>query len=281
MSAWIEINGLQKSLDDFQLGPISFAIEPGTITALVGNNGSGKSTLLKLIMNLANADAGNIEAFGKSVAGKDESWKRNIAFQPQKIIGWDAYTGMTLKKMISSLYSEWDEALFEQMVQLFDVPLDKRFGKMSQGMQQKLSLALALPRNTEILILDEPTAFLDIPSKRHFMDLLIDWMDAKERAVIITSHQTDDLRKLADYIFVMKDGKAIGHYEKETLLESCRRYWLNQLPDGLVPGEVSRDRKQVVSNNPAAAEHYFEVENIHIIDHAALDLEEVIDILLK
>lgn len=281
MPSWIAINELQKSMDDFQLGPISLAIEPGTITALVGNNGSGKSTLLKLLMNLVNADTGNIEVFGKPVAGKDESWKQHLAFQPQKIIGWDAYTGATLKEMISSLYGEWDEALFERMVRLFDVPLDKRFGKMSQGMQQKLSLALALPRNTEVLILDEPTAFLDIPSKRHFMDLLIDWMDAKERAVIITSHQTDDLRKLADYLFVMRDGQAIGCYEKEALLESYRRYWLDGLPDSSVPGEVSRDRRQIVSGDPAAAEHYFAVQNITVIDHAALDLEEIIDLLLK
>lgn len=281
MPSWIEINALQKSMDDFQLGPISLAIEPGTITALVGNNGSGKSTLLKLVMNLANADTGSIEVFGKPVDGKDESWKRKLAFQPQKIIGWDAYTGTTLKKMISSFYGKWDEALFERMVELFDIPLDKRFGKMSQGMQQKLSLALALPRNTDILILDEPTAFLDIPSKRHFMDLLIDWMEAEERAIIITSHQTDDLRKLADYLFVMSDGKAIGHYEKETLLESYRRYWLDEAPDGSVPGEVSRDRQQIVSADPAAAEHYFAVGDIRIIDHAALDLEEIIDMLLK
>ncbi|MDQ0429399.1 ABC-2 type transport system ATP-binding protein [Planomicrobium stackebrandtii] len=281
MPSWIEINALQKNMDDFQLGPISLTIEPGTITGLVGNNGSGKSTLLKLVMNLANADAGTIEVFGETVAGKDESWKQKLAFQPQKIIGWDAYTGTTLKEMISSLYGEWDEALFEQMVRLFDIPLDKRFGKMSQGMQQKLSLALALPRNTEVLILDEPTAFLDIPSKRHFMDLLIDWMDAKERAVIITSHQTDDLRKLADYLFVMRDGKAIGHFEKEALLESYRRYWLDGVPGDSVPGEVSRDRQQLVSEDPAAAEHYFAVQNITVIDHAALDLEEIIDLLLK
>lgn len=281
MPAWIEISNLQKNIDEFELGPIDLAIDPGTITALVGNNGSGKSTLLKLIMNLANADAGNIQVFGKLVDGKDESWKRHLAFQPQKTIGWDAYTGSVLKKMIASLYGKWDEACFERMVKLFDIPLDKKFGKMSQGMQQKLSLALALPRNTDILILDEPTAFLDIPSKRHFMDLLIEWMEAEDRAVIITTHQSDDLRKLADYLFVLKDGKMLGHFEKERLLESYRRYWLDGMPDDFIPGELARDGRQIVSEDPQATEDYFTKHGIGLIDHAALDLEEIINLLLK
>lgn len=281
MPAWIEISNLQKNIDEFELGPIDLAIDPGTITALVGNNGSGKSTLLKLMMNLANADAGNIQVFGKLVDGNDEGWKRHLAFHPQKTIGWDAYTGSILKGMIASLYGKWDETLFERMVKLFDIPLDKKYGKMSQGMQQKLSLALALPRSTDILILDEPTAFLDIPSKRHFMDLLVEWMEAEDRAVIITSHQTDDLRKLADYLFVMKDGKGLGHFEKERLLESYRRYWLDEMPDDVIPGELVRDGRQIVSEDPQATEAYLTKYDIVWIDDAALDLEEIIDLLLK
>lgn len=281
MPAWIEVKDARKKVDDFQLGPVNLEIEAGTITALVGNNGSGKSTLLKLLMNLARMDGGEIRIFGKPVDGGDESWKRHITFQPQKQVGWNAYTGNELKKLIAPLYLKWDDKLFGNMIQLFEIPLDKRFGKLSPGMQQKLSLALALPRKTDILILDEPTASLDIPSKKQFMDLLVDWMEPEDRAVVLTTHQADDLRKLADYLFLMQGGQGVGLYEKDRLVASYRRYWLTEMPDGPVPGELSRDGRQLISDDPDATEQYLSDRNIQVLDNQALELEEIISLLLK
>lgn len=281
MQPWIEIKDANKKIDDFQLGPISLVIEPGTITALVGNNGSGKSTLLKLIMNLANLDGGGIRVFGKSVDGKDESWKRHVTYQPQNAVGWNAYTGEDLKRLIAPLYTKWDEKLFERMIQLLNIPLDKRFGKLSPGLQQKLSLSLALPRNTDILILDEPTVSLDIPSKKQFMDLLVEWMEKEDRAVILTTHQPEDLQKLADYLFLMKDGQAVGRYEKDMLAAGFRRYWLKEMPAVRVPGEVSRSGNELISDNPDTTEQYFTQHEHSVIDVKALELEEIISLLLK
>lgn len=281
MLPWIELKEVSKQIDDFQVGPISLVVEPGTITAFVGNNGSGKSTLLKLIMNLANPDGGEIRVFGKLVDGKDESWKRHITFQPQRAVGWGAYTGTDLKKMIAPLYTKWDEALFERMIKLFGVPLDKRFDKLSPGLQQKLGLSLALLRSTDILILDEPTASLDIPSKQLVMDLLVDWIEREDRAIILTTHQPENLRKLADYLLLLKNGQVVGRYEKDLLITGFRRYWLKEMPAGLVPGELSRSGKQLVSKNPDATEQYVEEQEIDIIDDNALELEEIISLLLK
>ncbi|MGX7596862.1 ATP-binding cassette domain-containing protein [Planococcus plakortidis] len=280
MIPWIELTQVNKQIDDFRLGPVSLAIEPGTITALVGNNGSGKSSLLKLMMNLANMDAGDIRVFGKSVDGEDESWKRHVTFLPQTPIGWNAYTGNDLKNLIAPLYAKWDDVLFERMIQLLDISLDKRFGKLSPGVQQKLSLSLALPRHTDILILDEPTASLDIPSKNLVMDLLVDWMEREDRAIILTTHQPESLRKLADYLFLMKDGQAIGHYEKDQLTSGFRRYWLEEMPAEAVPGERSRSGRQLVSDHFEATENYLAEQRITIVDNKALELEEVISLLL-
>lgn len=281
MPAWIEIQDVRKNIDDFRLGPIDLKIEPGTITALVGNNGSGKSTLLKLIMNLANLNGGAIRVLGKPVDGNDESWKRQVTFQPQKQVGWNAYTGSDLKKLIAPLYTKWDDKLFDRMIKLFDLSLDKRFGKLSPGMQQKLSLSLALPRKTDILILDEPTASLDIPSKALFMDILVEWMEQEDRAVILTTHQADDLRKLADYLFLMEDGQAVGHYEKDVLAAGYRRYWLSEMPAEAVPGELLRLGSELVSENPDETEQFLLTQDIEVIDHKSLELEEIISLLLK
>ena len=276
------ITGVKKTIDEFELGPIDLTIEPGTITALIGNNGSGKSTILKLMMHLAKADQGSIQIFDTSVGGQDESWKNHISYQPQTVVGWNAFTGKTLKNFIAPLYPDWDENLFNQMAEALNIPLNKRFVKLSQGVQQKLNLALTLPRNTPILLLDEPTASIDIPSKKIIIDLLTDWMDQGERAIVMTSHQSEDIMKLADYLSVLKNGKMVGTFEKETLKESHTRYWMkDELPAAAVPGEIAREQQMIISNDPEAAEKYFSENNLICMDTAKLDLDEIIAILLS
>lgn len=281
MTEWIRLDGVQKTIEDFQLGPVDFSIEPGMITALAGTNGSGKTTLLKMIMGLSKPEAGRITVGGKDVAGEDESWKRHITYLPQTMTGWNPYTGHALKELIAPLYEKWDEELFQWMAELFDLPLGKRFNKLSQGMQQKLALALALPRGTELMILDEPMNFLDIPSRKHLTDLLVEWMEKDERAIILASHQIEDFKKLADYLYVMRDGQTNGYYEKSTLLESYRRYWLGSMPEDAVPGEIERGVMDVVTADPVAADRFFETNRIPVLESAALELEEIINILLK
>lgn len=283
MQPFIVIDHLEKSIDDFKLGPIELTIHPGTITALVGNNGSGKSTLLKLIMDLIKPDIGNIRLFGQSTYDTEESWKANIAYLPQTAIGFDPYTGNTLKKLISNWYPNWDDNLFIEMVRQFDIPLDKKFFKLSQGAQQKLLLALTLPRNASLLILDEPTNFIDIPSKKIFIDFLANWMDGGERSIIMASHQIEDIKKLADYLLIMRNGEVIGNYEKETLTENYRRYWLkeNTQLNGHIPGEIARTGIQLISNNAEATEDYFNENSIFWNDRHALELDEIITLLLR
>lgn len=281
MQTWIEFEQLQKKIDDFRLGPINLTIEPGTITALVGNNGSGKSTLLKLIMNLSKPDKGTIKLCGTSVSGEDESWKTQIAYQPQTALGYNAFTGEVLKEMVSRWYPNWDDALFMKMVQEFDVPLNKRFGKLSQGSQQKLILALTIARNAPILILDEPTSFMDIPSKKILIDLLVDWMEQGNRAIIIASHQAEDIRKLADYLVILNNGHMLGTFEKEELTEDYKRYWINdKLPIRAIPGEVFREHNNIVSSHPEAIEQFLSDHHIQWTNRTAVELDEVITLLL-
>src|SRR5690625_4254479 len=282
MEELASITGVEKIIDEFELGPIDLTIEPGTITTLIGNNGSGKSTVLKLMMHLAKADHGSIHILGTPVGGEDESWKNYISYQPQTVIGWDAFTGKKLKNFIAPLYPDWDDHLFNKITEVLQIPLNKRFGKLSQGVQQKLNLALTLPRNTPLLLLDEPTASIDIPSKKAIIDLLADWMDQGDRAILMTSHQSEDIMKLADYLSVLRSGKMAGIFEKEALKESYMRYWVkNELPAAAVPGEASRENNMIISNNPITTEKYFSDNNYIFTNAAKLELDEIISILLS
>src|SRR5690625_5085341 len=282
MKNLVEITQLQKEIDDFQLGPIDFTVEPGTITALVGNNGSGKSTFIKLIMNLAKTAQGTIKVCDQIVGGQDESWKMEVAYQPQTMIGSDAFTGEVLRDLVSRYYPNWDEELFRETIRQLDVDLKKRYGKRSQGSQQKLTFALTIARNARLLILDEPTAHIDILSKKIIIDLLVDWMEEDDgRAIIIASHQVEDIRKLSDYLYVLNNGQPIGHFEKEALTESYRRYFLNgALPLSTIPGEVSRENHSLISNQPEETERFLAENDLEWASRTALELDEIITILL-
>lgn len=282
MKALAEVKQVQKNVDEFKLGPVSLSIEAGTITALVGTNGSGKSTLLKLMMNQAKADAGNIKIHNMFVNGLNEEWKTHIAYQPQTMIGWDAFSGKALREFIAPLYPAWDDQQFNDIIQAFSVPLNKRFGKLSQGMQQKLILALTVARNTSILLLDEPTAFMDIPSKQKFIDLLIEWMESGDRAIVMSTHQVDDIMKLADYLCVLQEGKWMGTYEKETIQHMYCQYWMRDaLPSESLPGEVSREGNQFITSKPEAMEAYMREHDLHCVNQKTLDLEESLSLLLN
>lgn len=282
MKPFAEIKQVKKKVDEFHLGPVDLTIEPGTITALVGNNGSGKSTLLKLMMNLAATDEGGIDIFQKNVQGTNESWKQQVAYQPQRQVGWDPFTGNSLKELISPLYPNWDEELFMKMVLTLDVPLTKRYSKLSEGVQQKLALALTVPRNAPLLLLDEPTASMDIPSKKQLMDILTEWMDQDERAIIMASHQSENIMKLADYLYVLQSGKAIGHFEKEELLGGYRKYWVaSGLPQQTVPGEIARENLFLISEAPKETEAFFRNSRLDITNQTGLDLEEILSYLLQ
>lgn len=281
MNNYLEVTNVKKKVDIFHLGPVNLKVEPGTITVLVGDNGSGKSTLMKIIMNLAKADEGDVKMFDRFVSGDNEDWKKHVAYQPQKVIGYDPLTGTDLVELISHWYPTWDQAMFDGLAVKLNIPLNVKFAKLSQGVQQKLSFALTISRNPKLLILDEPTAFIDIPSQQLFIDIITEWMEDGERSILLASHQTGDIKKLADYLTVLRSGKMIGHFEKEELIESYRSYWLIEpIPSIDIPGEVSRRDQALISNKPSETEAFFKKNNIEYTNSSAVSLEEIITILL-
>ncbi|MBS4192524.1 ABC transporter ATP-binding protein [Bacillus sp. FJAT-49705] len=282
MEKWIEINHVMKKIDDFQLGPLDVSFEPGTIITIVGDNGAGKSTLLKLLMHLAPINKGEIKVFEQVVGGQEEEWKRKIAYMPQTVLGCDSFNGMQLREIVSKWYPTWNQSIFDEIVEKYKIPLTKKYGKLSQGVQQKLNLALTLARDTDILILDEPTAHMDIPSKQMLMDLLVQWMDRGEKLMIISTHQIEDIRKLADYLVIVREGQLIGKFEKEELSGRYKRYWMEEpLPNGSIPGEIDRKNGRIlVSDRFEETEQFFTHNQLRWINVESLEIEEIITYML-
>src|SRR5690625_6529311 len=114
------------------------------------------------MMGLVKSNQGTIKMFDQFVHQQDESWKKEVAYQPQTTIGSDAFTGKALRDLDSHFYPNWNDELFTNIDQLLDINFNKRNDKLSQGSQQKLKFALTIARNDKLLILDEPTAHIDL-----------------------------------------------------------------------------------------------------------------------
>lgn len=277
MRAFIQLEQVKKTIDNFTMDPFDMAIEQGVVTALIGENGAGKSTILKMMMDLVRYDEGEIIRFNG-----DNNWKENVAYLPQTAIGYDGFTGTELKELISHWYPKWDDGLFLEMVEQFQLDLHAPYHKLSQGMQQKLQLTLTIPRNTTLLILDEPTSFLDIPSKHYLFDLLTLWIEKGNRSILLASHQADELKKLADYLVLLKAGTLLGKMGKDDLIEQFRKYWfVDPIPFNTLPGELTRHEGEIVSYDRQVTEAFLVENDIQSLKSAAMELEEIIMILLK
>lgn len=215
----LEINGLTKRYDGFSLQDIHLKIEPGTITGLVGANGAGKSTTLKLILNLIRRDAGEIRVFGMDNVEQEAAIKQRIGVVFDEPCFHELLTAGHIGRYMSGLYAGWDEALFARYLQEFSLPENKAVKEFSRGMKMKLSIAAALSHRPDLLLLDEPTSGLDPLVRDEILDIFLDFLQEENRAILLSSHITSDLDKVADTIALLHEGRLLFHEEKDVLRE--------------------------------------------------------------
>lgn len=232
----LEIKDLVKHYSEFTLDHVSLAVPRGYIIGMIGPNGAGKTTTIKIIMNLVKSDGGEVSIFGLT-HGKDEKEIKNRIgyvgedqyFYENKTVNWHG-------KFVSQYYNKWDENRFSSLLNKFDISRSKKCRQLSKGMRVKLSLAMALSHDPELIILDEPTAGLDPVIRRELLDILRGFTDDENKSVIISSHITDDVARIADYITYMVNGKIVMTAEKDELLSNWKKVHYKQgaLDDSIV-----------------------------------------------
>lgn len=215
----IEIKNLVKKFDGFTLGPIDLSIPKGTIVGYIGQNGAGKSTTIKLLLGLLNRDSGEMKILGvddpNSIELKD---KLGVVFD--ELLVPEEMTLVDLEKFCSRVYSKWNKDFFYQLKEKFNLSEKQMIKNYSRGMRMKLSMAVALSHNAEILILDEATSGLDPIVREEILDLLLDFMQNENHTILISSHILSDLEKVADYIAFINDGKVLFVETKDELKEN-------------------------------------------------------------
>ncbi|SJZ34950.1 ABC transporter ATP-binding protein [Sediminibacterium ginsengisoli] len=195
---------------------LKLEVEAGHIYGLLGKNGAGKSTLLKLISGLVFPVNGKVQVMGYEPRKRQPSFLEKIFFIPEEIETPDINVTVFADDY-APFYPRFDKQLFLKLLTEFDVPL-KSLKQMSYGQKKKTWIALGIAANTELLILDEPTNGLDIPSKRQFRKMMAAAM-TDERCVIISTHQVRDLDHLIDSILIVDEGSLLVNAGIDTITE--------------------------------------------------------------
>ena len=215
----LEIKGVKKSYGEFQLD-CSLNVEKGRITGLVGENGAGKSTLFKTVLGLISYDAGEIKVLGKTPEELSEKEKEELGVVLAET-GFTGYLkGKDVAAILAKLYPQFEAKKFHQMCKEYQIPLNKFIKDYSTGMKAKLNLIIALTHQAKFLMLDEPTAGLDVGAREGLLDILREYMEEEpERSILISSHISSDLEHLCDDVYVIHKGKIVLHEEMDTILE--------------------------------------------------------------
>ena len=216
----LKIDHLQKQYGSFRLD-CSLEVRPGCITGLVGQNGAGKSTTFKAVLGLISRDGGEITILGKperEFTARDRE-ALGVVLADSGFCGYLAVRDVI--PILRSLYKKFDQEFFEEQARKFQLPMDKKIKEFSTGMKAKLKVLAAVTHNARLLILDEPTAGLDVMARDELLELLKDYMDSdEERAILISSHISSDLESICDDLYMIHEGRILLHEETDVLLDS-------------------------------------------------------------
>jgi ABC-2 type transport system ATP-binding protein len=220
MSDILEAMGLCKRYGAFALDSVSFSLPAGCIMGFVGPNGSGKTTAIKLILGAIRGDAGRVRLFGEE---RSEAHNERIGAVLDAPAYVDDWTAADVEAAVSPFYRNWDRAAFASFLDRFGIGRKKKVKELSRGMGTKLQIAAALSHGAELLVLDEPTSGLDPVARDEICDLLRDFVADGRRGALFSTHITQDLEKVADYIAFILNGSIVFAGTKDALLEKYAR----------------------------------------------------------
>lgn len=214
----LKLEHLRKHYNHFSLD-CSLEVMPGCVTGLIGQNGAGKSTTFKAILGLIAVDSGTITILGKDIREFTTVDKENFGIVLSNS-GFSEYLAIKdIIPVLANLYAGFDKAFFMEQVQRFQLPLDKQIKAFSTGMKAKLKMLVAISHNAKLLILDEPTAGLDVIARDELLDMLREFMEKDEgHSILISSHISSDLETLCDNLYMIHEGKIILHEDTDVLL---------------------------------------------------------------
>ncbi|MCI9152649.1 ABC transporter ATP-binding protein [Lachnospiraceae bacterium] len=213
----LTISGLTKTYQDFVLDHVSFTVPSGSIVGLIGENGAGKSTTINAALGLIQKEDGMVSVLGEENLNKDIKEQIGVVFDGSNYP--EILSPRKLNRVMKNIYRSWDEQIYFRLLKQFSLPSDKQIKQFSKGMRMKLAITAAFSHHSRLLILDEATSGLDPVVRDDILDMLLDFVQDEEHSILVSSHITSDLEKIADYIVFIHEGKVVFERPKDELTE--------------------------------------------------------------
>lgn len=209
------------------LRDICVQVEPGSVVGIIGKNGAGKTTLLDVLLGFSPPSVGSSQLFGADSFCLPTDIKSRIGFVPQQDELVNSLTGRQHLELTSALLGRWNHTLIARLQETWEVPMDRIAQQLSGGERQKLSTLLALGHEPDLLVLDEPVAALDPVSRRQFLQQLLEIASDSRRTVLFSTHIVSDLERVADQIWIVRNGQLAWSGALDDLKESVVRLHIN------------------------------------------------------
>lgn len=216
----LKLENVTKEYKDFKLDHINIALPKGCIMGFIGENGAGKTTAIKLILDLINRDSGTITILGKDNKSEIDSIKENIGVVLDESSFPENLNAAEINHILKKIYKTWDKNKFYNFLNKFSILPDKSIKDYSRGMKMKLSIAVSLSHDSEILILDEATSGLDPIIREEILDTFLEFIQDESNSIFVSSHIISDLEKICDYITFIHKGKIVFSEAKDNLLDN-------------------------------------------------------------
>ncbi len=213
----LTVTGLTKTYPDFTLDHVTFNVPNGSIVGLVGENGAGKSTTVNAVLGLIQRDSGHVSILGAEEPDNAVKEQIGVVFDGSNYP--EILSPGKINRIMKHIYHSWDEQDFSRLLKQFSLPRDKPIKQFSKGMKMKLAVSAALSHHPRLLILDEATSGLDPIVRDDILDMLLDFVQDEDHSILVSSHITSDLEKIADYIVFIHEGKVVFSKPKDELTE--------------------------------------------------------------
>ena len=220
----IETAGLTKRFGrNTAVDNLTLKAPRGSVFAFLGRNGAGKTTTIRILLDLLDRTSGEARVLGMDCIRDALEIKRRTGYvaEAQRMYDW-----MTVDEIIwfcKQFYPTWDDAFAADLKRRLELPGDRRVGELSRGMQGKLSLLLAMAFRPELLVLDEPTAGLDVVVRHDFLKGVIELIQEEGRTVFFSSHQVHEVERVADWVGIIDEGRLIHSSSLEELKSTVKR----------------------------------------------------------
>ena len=260
----LKMEHVRKNYESFSLN-CSLEVKSGYVTGLIGKNGAGKSTVFKMILGLIAKDSGTIRLFDKEIQTLNDKEKQQLGV----VLSDSGFSGyLTIHDIIpilDHLYEHFDKSFFVKQIQRFRLPQNQKIKEFSTGMKAKLKILTAISHHAKFLLLDEPTAGLDVTARDELLDMLREFMEQDEsRSILISSHISTDLEPLCDDFYMIDEGKIIFHEDTDVLLnqygllkvdekqfeELDKRYLLKKRKEHYGYACLTKEKQYYIENYP-------------------------------